>query len=157
MELDRLDLGLLKALQDNSRLSSSELAEIAGLSPTAVQRRLNKLRKNGAIQAEVSIISPEAVGRPLLMLVSVRLERERADIIDRFKSAIRDTREIMSGYYVTGEADFVLIVSAKSMEDYEAWSRRFFYENHDVKGFETMVVMDRVKASFALPIDVDQA
>src|SRR5580704_10645482 len=138
MELDRLDLGLLKALQDNSRLSSSELAEIAGLSPTAVQRRLNKLRKNGAIQAEVSIISPEAVGRPLLMLVSVRLERERADIIDRFKSAIRDTREIMSGYYVTGEADFVLIVSAKSMEDYEAWSRRFFYENHDVKGFETM-------------------
>jgi Lrp/AsnC family leucine-responsive transcriptional regulator len=155
MELNRVDLGLLKALQADSRLSSSELAEIVGISPTACQRRLRKLRKAGAIQAEVTIVSPEAVGRPLLMLVSVRLERERADIIDRFKSAIRRASEIMSGYYVTGEADFVLIVSAKSMEDFESWSRRFFYENADVKGFQTMVVMDRVKASFALPIDAD--
>jgi Lrp/AsnC family leucine-responsive transcriptional regulator len=153
MELDRIDRRLLETLQSNNRLSSAELGDLAGLSATACQRRLKRLREIGAIEADVSIVAPRAVGRPILMLVSVLLERERADIIDRFKDSIRRTREIMSGYYVTGEADFLLIVSARDMEDFESWTRRFFYENTDIKGFKTMVVMDRVKASFALPID----
>lgn len=60
----------------------------------------------------------------------------------------------MIGYYVTGDADFILIVTAKDMEQYEQFTRRFFYENHDIKGFKTMVVMDRVKARFEFPIDL---
>jgi Lrp/AsnC family leucine-responsive transcriptional regulator len=110
------------------------------------------LREDRVIERDVSIITPAAVGRPLMMLVLVSLERERADIIDRFKQSIRKTPQIMSGYYVTGDADFVLVISAESMAEYEAFTRRFFYENADIKGFKTMVVMDRVKASFALPI-----
>lgn len=97
------------------------------------------------IEADVSIVAPKAVGRPMLMFVLVSLERERADIVDRFKAAIRSTPGIMSGLYVTGEADFVLLVSAKDMEDYEQFTQRFFYKNHDIKGFKTVVVMDRVK------------
>jgi Lrp/AsnC family transcriptional regulator, leucine-responsive regulatory protein len=104
------------------------------------------------IEADVSIISPKAVGRGITMIVLVSLERERADIVDRFKSAIRTTKEVMIGYYVTGDADFILVITAKDMEDYEAFTRRFFYENHDIKGFKTMVAMDRVKAGFSFPI-----
>jgi Lrp/AsnC family leucine-responsive transcriptional regulator len=155
MPLDRLDLKLLQAVQADNRLTSEALSEAVGLSPTACQRRLKRLRDEGIIEADVAIVSPQAVGRPLLMLVAVSLERERADIIDRFKQAIRRTKEIMSGYYVTGDADFMLIVSARDMEDYESFTRRFFYENADIKGFKTTVVMDRVKASFNLPIDLD--
>ncbi|MNT80089.1 AsnC family protein [compost metagenome] len=55
---------------------------------------------------------------------------------------------------MTGDADFILVITAKDMEDYEAFTRRFFYENHDIKGFKTMVVMDRVKAGFSFPIEV---
>lgn len=90
------------------------------------------------------------------MFVSVSLERERADIVDRFKQSIRRTPEVMNGYYVTGETDFILIVTACSMEDYEAFTCKFFYENPDIKGFKTMVIMDRVKTGFAVPIDVDE-
>jgi DNA-binding Lrp family transcriptional regulator len=78
--------------------------------------------------------------------------------IDRHdrNSLIRQTPEVMNGYYVTGDADFLLIVTAESMEDYEAFTRKFFYQNHDIKGFKTMVIMDRVKVGFFVPIDVDQ-
>src|SRR5262249_16137824 len=124
-----------------------------GLSATAVQRRLKKLRDAGIIEADVSIVSPKAVGRPVSMLVLVSLERERADIIDRFKQALRANAEVMSGYYVTGEADFVIIVTATDMEGYEQFTRRFFYENPDIKGFKTLVVMDRVKVGFTIPIE----
>lgn len=154
MDLDRIDRKILKAVQTNNRLTSEELAEIAGLSPTACQRRMKRLRANGVIEADVAIISPKAVGRPVTMLVLVSLERERADIIDRFKAAIRSTPEVMTGFYTTGDADFVLVVTARDMEDYEQFTRRFFYENPDIKGFKTMVVMDRVKAGYTLPIDV---
>ncbi|MGO7960465.1 Lrp/AsnC family transcriptional regulator [Rhizobium leguminosarum] len=153
MELDRADIALLKAVQKNNKLTSEELAERAHLSPTACQRRLKRLRAEGVIEADVSIVSPKAVGRHVTVVVLVSLERERADIIDRFKAAIKNTREVMIGYYVTGDADFLLVVTAKDMEDYEQFTRRFFYENNDIKGFKTMVVMDRVKAGFAFPID----
>jgi len=82
----------------------------------------------------------------------VSLERERADIIDTFKQSIRSTPEIMSGYYVTGDADFVLVVTTRNMEEYEQFTRQFFYNNPNIKGFKTMVVMDRVKAGFSIPI-----
>jgi len=101
----------------------------------------------------VSIISAKAVGRPIQMLVLATLERERTDIIDRFKQAIKSTPEVVNGFYVTGDADFVLYITAQSMEDYERFTRRFFYENPDIKGFKTLVVMDRVKASFAVPVE----
>jgi len=152
-ELDHADIALLEAVQRNNRLTSEELAVRVHLSPTACQRRLKRLRAEGVIEADVSIVSPKAIGRQVTMIVLVSLERERADIIDRFKTAIRNTREVMFGYYVTGEADFMLVITAKDMEQYEQFTRRFFYENHDIKGFKTMVVMDRVKASFAFPIE----
>lgn len=155
MKLDRLDLRLLNILQTHNRYGTDELGQMVGLSATAVQRRLKRLREGSVIEADVSIVKPKTVGRPIAMLVLVSLERERADIVDRFKQSIRQTPEVMNGYYVTGESDFVLIVTSRSMEDYEAFTRKFFYENHDIKGFKTMVVMDRVKVGFSMPIDFE--
>ncbi|MGH6876850.1 MAG: Lrp/AsnC family transcriptional regulator [Rhizomicrobium sp.] len=152
MELDRADRKLLEAVQRNNQLSSKQLGELVGLSATACQRRMKRLRHERVIEADVAIVAPAAAGRPLLMVVSVTLERERSDIIDRLKQAIRDTPEIMCGYYVTGDADFVLVISARDMHDFDNFTRRFFYNNPDIKVFKTMVVIDRVKASFMLPL-----
>jgi Lrp/AsnC family transcriptional regulator, leucine-responsive regulatory protein len=152
--IDPIDARILNAVQANNRLTSDELAAEVNLSSTAVQRRLKRLRAEGVIRADVAIIEPKAVGRHISMFVLVSLERERADIVDRFKESIRATPEVMNGYYVTGESDFALVVTAKDMEDYEKFTRRFFYENPDIKGFKTMVIMDRVKVGFSIPISV---
>ena len=152
MELDEIDVRILKIVQKNNRLTAEALAEMAGLSASACQRRLKRLRAEDIIEADVSIISPKSVGRNVQMLVLVSLERERTDIIDRFKKAIRATPEVVNGFYVTGESDFALYVTASDMEDYERFTRRFFYENPDIKGFKTLVIMDRVKIGFALPL-----
>ncbi|TJW74645.1 MAG: AsnC family transcriptional regulator, partial [Mesorhizobium sp.] len=82
MDLDRVDRKLLNAVQRDNRLTTAELGELAGLSATACQRRLKRLRDEGVIEADVAIVSPQAVGRPMLMLASISLERERVDIID---------------------------------------------------------------------------
>ena len=150
--MDDFDRKILRHVQRNNLLTSAQLSDLVGLSPSSVQRRLNKLRADRVIEADIAVISPTALERPLTMLVAVELARERSDIIDRFKRAVRERAEVMSAYYVTGETDFMLIVSAKDMSDYEAFTRDFFYNNADIKGFKTTVVMDRIKASFSLPI-----
>ncbi len=150
--IDAIDRKILHHVQRDNLLTSARLSELVGLSQTSVQRRLARLRATKAIEADIAVVSPEAVGRPLTMLIAVDLARERSDIIDRFKRAVRERAEVMSAYYVTGETDFMLIVSAKDMQDYEAFTRDFFYNNPDIKGFKTTVVMDRIKASFTLPV-----
>ncbi|GLR92194.1 hypothetical protein GCM10007857_89140 [Bradyrhizobium iriomotense] len=87
------------------------------------------------------------------MLVLVTLERESSDIVDRFKKAIRSSAEVVNGFYVTGDADFVLYVTAPTMEDYEQFTRKFFYANPNIKAVKTMVVVDRVKVGFAIPVE----
>jgi len=154
MAIDRLDARLLGIVQTDNRLTTEELGERVGLSATAVQRRLKRLRESGIIESEVAIVDPGSVGHHVAMLVLVQLERERADVIDRFKRSIREAPEVMSGFHVTGEADFALIVTAADMASYEAFTRRFFYANPDLRVFKTMVIMDRIKAGFAVPIAV---
>lgn len=153
MELDAFDRKILAQVQRNARITAAELSERVGLSPSACHRRLSALRESGVIQAEIAVIDPRAVGRRITMLVTVTLEREHSDVISEFKRAVREMPEIMQCYYVTGQADFVLILTARSMEAYDAFVERFLFSNRNVRRFETMVVMDRVKVGFDLPID----
>ncbi|KAE9626414.1 Lrp/AsnC family transcriptional regulator [Parasedimentitalea maritima] len=149
--LDALDRKILHEVQINNQLTSAQLSEKVGLSPTSAQRRLNRLRGDKVIEGDVSVVSTAAVGRSLTMIISVQLERERSDIIDHFKKAVRNEPVVMSAYYVTGDTDFMLIISARDMEEYEEFTRHFLYDNPDIKGFKTTVVMDRIKASFYTP------
>lgn len=152
MELTEIDRKLLAEVQRDNRQSGERLGERVGLSPTACQRRLKRLREAGVIEADVSVVSPAALGRPMTLVVTVELERERIDIVDEFKRAVAGTPEIQSGYYLTGEADFLLVVTAVDMEDFEAFTRRFFYGNPHIRRFKTRVVIDRVKTGLALPL-----
>ncbi|WP_407169102.1 Lrp/AsnC family transcriptional regulator [Bradyrhizobium sp. ORS 111] len=152
MELDILDARLLDLVQHNNRLSSEALGERVGLSASGVQRRLKRLRSKRVIEADVSIISPKAIGRNVTVLVLISFERSRADILDRFKRSICKMTEVMSGFYVTGQAEIVLLVTAHSMEEYEQFTRRLVNETPDIKRIDTMVVLDRFKAGFTLPM-----
>ena len=153
--MDATDAKILTLLQKDARITTEALGEAVGLSATACQRRIKNLRRTGVIEADIVVVSPKAVGRPLMMLVSVTLERERGDNIDRFKAALLRAPEIMQVYYVTGDSDFVLLVTARDMDGYVAFTRRFFSQSFDIKGFKTAVIMERVKAGFFVPVTAD--
>lgn len=149
--IDELDRKILHEVQLNNQLTSSQLSQKIGLSPTSIQRRLKRMRQDKIIVGDIAVVSSTAVGRPLTMMIDVTLERERSDIIDHFKTSLRNEPAVMSAYYVTGESDFILIISTKDMDEYEEFTRNFLYDNRDIKGFKTTVVMDRIKATFYVP------
>ena len=150
--LDRFDRLLLEELQINARRTAEQLAPRVGLSPAACQKRIKRLRDEGVIEREIAILSPAAVGRPLTVIVEVTLERERPEYLDAFKSRMRAAEEVMQCYYVTGDGDFVLILTMPDMTAYEAFTRRHFFEEANVARFRTLVVMDRVKVGLSVPL-----
>jgi Lrp/AsnC family leucine-responsive transcriptional regulator len=153
--LDNFDRKLLALYQENARLTADELGERVGLSASACHRRLKRLRGAGVIEAEIAVVSPEAAGRSLTMIVEVSLEREHPHIVDAFKKSMRATPEVMQCYYVTGDADFIIILTARNMKSYERFTQRFFFDNPQVQRFRTFVVMDRTKVGLGVPMDDD--
>ena len=151
--VDGFDARILDSLQLNARVTAKALSVHVGLSPDAFRKRLARLSISGLIEAEIAVLDPARVGRGLILIVEVTLQNERKIDLDRFKSAMRAAPEVMQCYYVTGNADFFLILSARDMADYEDFTRRHFFAEDNVLRFRTSAVMDRVKTSFAIPVE----
>jgi DNA-binding Lrp family transcriptional regulator len=150
--LDDFDLRILARYQHDTQTPARAIAQAVGLSAAAVQRRLKRLRANGVIRREVAEVVPAAVGLPVTCLVAVDLERERVADLERFKRKMLGLAEVQQCYYVTGQADFVLVVLVASMADYDAFTQRALLDDDNVKSFVTMIVMDRVKTGVAVPL-----
>ena len=151
-ELDEFDKRLLRLLQQNNRRTASELGEVVGLSSSAVQRRLTRLREEKVIEADVSVISPAVAGLGITCVVDIVLEEGHSRALEKFKSAMQQCSEVMQCYYVTGTYDFVIIVNARDMQEYEAFTKKWLMGNPHLKHFYTHVVMDRVKVGYSLPV-----
>jgi len=151
-DLDEYDRKLLRLLQQNNKMTADELGEIVSLSTSAVQRRLKRLREEKIIEADVSIISPQAAGIGLTFIVDVILEDGHSKALEKFKSTMRKHTEVMQCYFVTGTYDFVLIVNTRDMHGYEEFSKKSLMDNPNVKHFYTHVVMDKVKVGYTVSI-----
>lgn len=154
--VDNFDRKILDIVQVSNRTTSDQIAEQVGLSPAAVQRRLKRMRTQGIIQADVSVINPKAIGYAMTFVVQVTLERERVDLMHNFKKEMNANRSVQQCYYVTGSSDFILIVTAVDMEGYDNFTREAFFDNANIKSFQTNVVMDPVKVGLTIPIDDQQ-
>jgi len=156
--MDSFDVKILNIIQRDNRLPSEKIADRVGLSPSAVQRRLKRLREEGIIEADVAVVSPEAIGRTLTAIVGVIIDKERplSLALAEFKNLMLKTPEVMQCYDVTGEADFIVIITAKDMQEYEVISRRLFMENPNVRRYKTSLVVRRIKSGMMIPLAPQQ-
>lgn len=150
--LDRFDRKLLALVQRNAALTSDVLAERVGLSPSAVQRRLKRLRDDGVIAALVAIVDPDKAGRPALFVVGLEIERERPELLSRLRAWLADEDAVQEVFYVTGAWDFVLIVTARDVEAYDALMSRLMADNPNIRRFTTNVALGTYKRRLLVPI-----
>lgn len=153
MELDAYDIKLLAMLQKDSKASQRSLSEAVNLSASAVNRRIAQYEASGIITSTVAVVDPTKVGRPITIIVSVKLENERLDLLDDVKHRLSSKPQVQQVYYITGDFDFVLVLNVKDMGEYEQLTRELFFLGGNVKSFTTYVVMQTVKASFAVPLE----
>lgn len=149
--LDDFDLALLDALQQDNSVPLRTLAEQVHLSTASVQRRIQRLKKAGFIQASTAVIDPEKVGQVITLMVEVHADRTQSADLELMKQTFSGP-EIQQCYYVTGDADFMLVLTVASMSQYQALTQRLFHDNPNVKWFRTIVVLERVKSTLQVPV-----
>ncbi len=151
-ELGAIDRRILKALQEDGRMTIQAIADRVGLSASPCLRRIRQMEQAGVITAYSATVDQNAVGLPVSVFVSIKLERQRAAELDRFAAAIRAWPEVMECYLMTGKFDFLLRVVCADLAAYESFLRDRLTQLEGVGSIESSFSLGQVKYSRVLPI-----
>jgi len=152
IDLDGIDLKILDLLQEDNQITNLELAERVGLSPPPCLRRVRRLRELGVITRDVALVDPAKVGRSIIAFVFVELDRQREDVLANFERKMKAEPEVQQCYFISGEADYLLIVICADMGSYNEFARRVLANEHNIKRFRTSFNLARVKYETKLPL-----
>ena len=150
--MDVLDKKILAELQKDNRISSEDLGDKIGLSATACQRRLKKLRQSKVISKEVAVLNGVEFDNYVTVIVEVTMKRGLTDSIEGFKNRMKGCEHVQQCFYVTGHADFILIITARNMLEYERLTKKLFFCDNNIQKFHSTVAMENVKVGLSIPI-----
>lgn len=153
-DLDAFDRKLLALVQRDADRTADALAEDVGLSPSAVLRRLKRLRDDGVITATTAVVDPMKTGKPNFFLTALEIERERPELLARLRQWLAAEEGIQQFYYVTGTADFILVVVASDVGAYDALMSQLMAENPNVRCFTTNVALGMGKRTLFVPVQL---
>ena len=150
--LDKVDMQILEALQTDGRLTATELADKAGLTASPCLRRLRLLEQSGVIRGYTALVDQAKVGLPISVFVSIKLERQSEDAMERFETAVRRCPEVLECYLMTGPRDYLLRVVARDLDDYERFVKGTLTRISGIANIESSFALGQVKHSNVLPI-----
>lgn len=149
MALDSYDIRILQHLSREARMPVQELSDRIGLSPTPVARRLRALEDSGIITGYVALIDEAALGFPVSVFVSVKLDRQVDQALAAFEAAIRDFPEVVDCWLMTGNRDYMLRVATEGLEGFEAFLTGKLTKLKSVSSIESSIPLRRVKAGIS--------
>jgi Lrp/AsnC family leucine-responsive transcriptional regulator len=152
--IDRIDLKILKLLQSDGRLSNLKLAESAGLSPTAVLARVQRLTRDGFILGYEARLNPLKLGAGMMVFVEVLLDRTTPNVFEAFKAAVQVYPEIMECHMVAGGFDYLLKTRMADMASYRNFAGTVLWQLPGVRETRTYAVMEEVKNTTHLALGV---
>jgi len=150
--LDRIDRKILRAVQDDGRLTNLQLAEKISLSPTATAERLKRLTRGGYIVGYQAMLSPEKLDLGMLVYVEVKLDRTTPEVFDEFAKAIRKADEVMECHMVAGGFDYLIKARVQGMETYRSFLSDVILSLPGIRETHTYAVMEEIKNTDKLPV-----
>jgi len=151
-DIDQIDRKILRALQADGRLSNTDLAERISLSATATAERVKRLVREGYVEGFSARLSPERLGRGLLVFVQVKLDRTTPDVFEAFATAVRRSDDVMECHMVAGGFDYLVKARVGGMRAYRAFLSDVILPLPGVRETHTYAVMEEVKALSHLPV-----
>ncbi|HEX6356902.1 Lrp/AsnC family transcriptional regulator [Actinophytocola sp.] len=151
MKLDEIDHRLLDELQADADRTLRELGEVVGLSPSAVQRRIERYRKSGLLTRLAAVLDPRASHDLVTAVVLVAVERESQRLLDAFQRRLLAAPEVQQVYVCYGEWDYVVVLTTSGMAHHKEVSERLFNEAPNIRRFSTMLVLNPLRTGMAIP------
>ena len=154
--LDKLDRAILCRLQSNGRETYDVIGDKVSLSASAVLRRVKRMEESGVIDSYVALVRPESVGLGLTAYINVRLEKHteshKRNPMDLFRASVQAWPEVVECAALTGEMDYLLRVVVQDMAHYSRFIMDTLLKHPSVQDCKTSFVLDRVKATTAVPV-----
>ena len=151
-DLDALDVRILDILQKNARITTLELAEQVGLSPTPCARRVKRLEDDGLIERYVTLLNSKKAGLDLSVFISVRLRNQTGETIDKFERSVRSMPEITECYLITGVQDYLLHLRVADVGALREFLRNRLVTLEGIAEAQSSIVLDTVKYTTALTL-----
>lgn len=150
--LDQTDLAILRALQENARLTIKELAACVHLSSTPVFERLKRLESNGYIRKYIAVLDAGKLHRGFVVFCRVKLRRLNKEIADEFTRIIRDIPQVTECYNISGSYDYLLKIHAPDMKYYQEFILNVLGTIDSLGSLESTFVMDEIKHDYGIHI-----
>lgn len=151
-KLDKVDLQILRILQENSRLTTKELAAKVSLSSTPVFERLKRLETNGYIKKYIAILDADKLNQGFMVFCKVKLQRVNYDIATEFARIIADIPEVTECYNTSGSFDYLLKIHAPDMKYYQSFILNVLGRIEYLASLESVFVMDVIKHEYNVHI-----
>ena len=148
--LDNIDLQILRALQENARLTTKELAAQVHLSTTPVFERMKRLEREGFILKYAAVLDAGKLGRGFTVFCSVKLKQMTRSVARNFISVIRDIPQVIECYNISGEYDYLLKIQASDMKYYNEFIINVLGNIDSIGSILSSFVMDEIKNTHAL-------
>ena len=150
--IDEIDRKIIAALQADGRMTIQDLADRVGLSASPCARRVRILEESAIIKGYVAVVDQANVGLPISVFVSIKLERQREEELDRFSQAVTRWPEVLDCYLMTGQRDYLLRVVVPDLESYERFLKDKLTRLKGVASIESSFALGQIKRSNVLPI-----
>lgn len=150
--LDKIDLKILKALQENARISYVDLANKVGLSTTPCLERVKRLERNDIVKGYKAILNPQYLCANLLVFVEISLETHSPEVFDEFRKAVNKLPQIQECHLVSGQFDYVLKCRIPEMSAYRQLLCDVVLTLPGVKESKSYVVMEEIKEDSSIHI-----
>ncbi|MBO6816018.1 MAG: Lrp/AsnC family transcriptional regulator [Rhizobiaceae bacterium] len=150
--LDAFDRKILKALQENGRLTNNELGERIGLSPSVCSRRRSSLENLGVIRRYTAELDPAKLGIGIKSIISVSLSNHDERNAERFKTLLSGLPNVQEAYALTGEMDYSIKVVCKDLDALSQFINSTLLPHEAVANVKTTIVLDTLKSTSELPV-----
>lgn len=151
-EIDDLDRRLLQALQEDATATNEALAARTFTSAATVLRRVRALRERGVIERISATLAPEKLGGIMSALCEITLDTQNAEAFAAFEALVGKEPLVTQCYQTVPGVDYTLVLTLRSMDDYNSLVQRLFTAANNVRNVRTRFATKRVKATFALPL-----
>ncbi len=148
--LDKIDLAILKLLQQNARITVRELSDKVHLSTSPVHERVQRMEQNGVIKHYVTLLNAAMVGKGLMVICYVSLRQHSKNAGDKFIRSILEMNEVLECLTISGEFDFMLKVVAENMDDYYHFHVNKLSQVDNVGNVQSVFVMGVIKQTHQL-------
>ena len=150
--MNKIDRNILKLLQEDSTLSTADIAERVGLSTTPCWRRIQRLEESGVIRKRVALLARDKLNLGVNVFVAVKTNQHNWEWLAKFSEAVNQFPEVVEFYRMAGESDYLLRVVVPDIPSFDTFYKKLV-QTTDLSDVSSSFAMEQIKYTTALPLE----